>query len=82
MQSSMAAISAASIVRLGKFPNNLERQVALLAAELHLEESGMQISAYATEIDDVFRAIARGTISDGYFVRWVEQQVTAIPMFN
>jgi hypothetical protein len=42
----------------------------------------MQLSAFADEVDDIFRAMARGTISDGYFVRWMEQQVTAIPMFN
>ena len=77
-----AAILAASIIRLGRLPNNLERQVALLAAELHLEHGGLQLRALPNEIDDVFRAMARGTIGDGYFVRWTEQKVTAIPMFN
>lgn len=69
-----AAVLASRIMRNHPLPDGNKR-VALILMSIYLEEHGYTLTATAEEIDHTFRKVAGRTMTEDYFLIWLQARV-------
>lgn len=67
-----SAVLGMGIVNAQELPHNLESVIALLFVDINLgEEAQRELDALPAELDDIFRGIATGSVSEDEFISWL-----------